>query len=272
MGTQMHKMRNRVERFSDTGCTRQRAGCRRHRCAFTLIEILVVVAIIALLVAILLPSLKRVKDTSKDVVCRSNMRQILIGIATYAASARDRFPTPAVCYDSYDDDPTQIMYRVDPVGVWGYNKANRYSPRKAKQFFRYVQAEQAWICPMDSGTEGYETNYEDAPGLEQGFSYSLNARLHEDFGPAKTTTTMIKRPSSKIIAFEEATPNDGLCAWWAADDHMASRHRSKRSGGDGAYANKRLRGANMGFFDAHVDPMHEKDVWNNEILCEPFSD
>lgn len=58
------------------------------RAAFTLIEVLVVVAIIALLVAILLPSLASAKRQSKIVVCQTNLHQLGLGIAAYANQQR----------------------------------------------------------------------------------------------------------------------------------------------------------------------------------------
>lgn len=53
----------------------------RNRPGFTLIELLVVVAIIAILMAILLPSLRRAREQSKAVACSSNLRQL--GMMTY---------------------------------------------------------------------------------------------------------------------------------------------------------------------------------------------
>lgn len=64
----------------------------RHRQGFTLIEILVVVAIIALLLSILLPGLNKAREQGKAVVCGSNMSQIFKGILMYTTESRDVLP------------------------------------------------------------------------------------------------------------------------------------------------------------------------------------
>ncbi len=53
------------------------------RYAFTLIEILVVISIIALLLAILLPALSRVREQTKKVVCSSQLRQQTLAMVCY---------------------------------------------------------------------------------------------------------------------------------------------------------------------------------------------
>lgn len=56
----------------------------RPRPAFTLIEVLVVVAIVGLLVALLMPSLSRAREQARLVACKSNLHQLGVSITTYA--------------------------------------------------------------------------------------------------------------------------------------------------------------------------------------------
>ncbi|MEP0844454.1 MAG: prepilin-type N-terminal cleavage/methylation domain-containing protein [Phycisphaerae bacterium] len=65
---------------------------RIQRRGFTLIEVLVVVAIIALLISILLPSLKRAKEVSRRTVCLSNLHQMGVGMVPYAQDHKGLLP------------------------------------------------------------------------------------------------------------------------------------------------------------------------------------
>ncbi len=64
-------------------------GTRNRRKGFTLIELMIVVAIIALLIAILLPSLARAREQAMQVACAANLNSIHKGMFYYAEDAGD---------------------------------------------------------------------------------------------------------------------------------------------------------------------------------------
>jgi prepilin-type N-terminal cleavage/methylation domain-containing protein/prepilin-type processing-associated H-X9-DG protein len=61
--------------------------------AFTLVELLIVIAIIALLMAMLVPTVAGTRRQSRAVQCASNIRQLCTAIFGYAAENKQRFPS-----------------------------------------------------------------------------------------------------------------------------------------------------------------------------------
>lgn len=73
----------------------------RRQCGFTLIEVLVVVAIIAILAAILLPVFSRARESARRASCQSNMKQLSLAFQHYTQDYDGHYPA-LVAPDSVD--------------------------------------------------------------------------------------------------------------------------------------------------------------------------
>jgi len=77
-------------------------NCRNRRNGFTLIELMVVIAIIALLIAILLPSLQAARAHAKAVTCASNLHHISLAMANYLYGSKGTYPVSYAYPDNAD--------------------------------------------------------------------------------------------------------------------------------------------------------------------------
>src|SRR5688572_2268912 len=65
---------------------------RRRKRAFTLVELLVVIGIIAVLIGVLLPVLAGVSARGRDIKCQANLRSIMQALYGYAAENKGSYP------------------------------------------------------------------------------------------------------------------------------------------------------------------------------------
>jgi prepilin-type N-terminal cleavage/methylation domain-containing protein len=80
-----------------------------HHPAFTLIELLTVIAIISILAALLLPSLASAKERARRTTCTSNLRQFLLTITLYADDNLDRVPSGQSDNSNPEDNHTPVI-------------------------------------------------------------------------------------------------------------------------------------------------------------------
>ena len=96
---------------------------------FTLVELLVVIAIITLLMAILLPALQSSRRQAEAVLCGSNIKQLVFGLAMYETE-NQTFPH---AFDDIPNDPPPGDYAggsaYDRIGWWWFNYIAVYSKK-----------------------------------------------------------------------------------------------------------------------------------------------
>jgi prepilin-type N-terminal cleavage/methylation domain-containing protein/prepilin-type processing-associated H-X9-DG protein len=74
-------------------CNLQPATCHDSRRGFTLVELLVVIALIATLAGLLLPTLGRAKESGRATACLSNLHQIGLALQLYVQDNGNRLPS-----------------------------------------------------------------------------------------------------------------------------------------------------------------------------------
>lgn len=94
---------------------------RRSRGGFTLIDVLVTIGVVVLLIGIMLPGLGRVQEISRQVVCRSNLRQVGLGLALYADASRDQLPT-SVFIDLAQQKDNHVDYSPEDMMILRLNR------------------------------------------------------------------------------------------------------------------------------------------------------
>lgn len=129
------------------------------RRAFTLVEMLVVISLVALLIALLLPALGKARDTARLARCGGQLKQLYTSSYNYATEFSDRMPGNAL-YSATNQAQASLVF--DSItGLFGGN---------------YL-----YNAPQTPGLWRYLTEYSQAPVLRIGNNMSFlnfNSMLH----------------------------------------------------------------------------------------------
>ena len=111
--------------------------------AFSLVELLVVLGIIALLSAILLPVFAMVRGKARQASCASNLHQIGSAVQMYMQDFDGRFPRAV--------DPSDKLWPSTWNGVGNFSSQIPNLPYLQDCLQPYTGSGQVWACPGDTG-------------------------------------------------------------------------------------------------------------------------
>lgn len=126
--------------------------CTPRSRAFSLLEVLVVVAVISLLISIMLPSLQRVRDQSNILVCKTRLGQLYNGHVFYSQEGRSGvFPHWSWwLYDGVNHSKPKIKYNPNLYAISGgkrFTDSRRWV--EYGDLYRYLNNKDTYFCPLD---------------------------------------------------------------------------------------------------------------------------
>lgn len=163
------------------------------RRAFTLVELLVVIGIIAVLIGILLPALGRAREAGNRTQCLSNMRQQFVAMTSYAAANRGQMPIGTRA--GYDQMNYVLWDKTAYTGVGilvytGYikNPGIFYCPSQNNDGHRYNSPTNPWPPGLDVNPNTNSGTYYTRAGYSyRGFDPRFRAMYWSAPGSAITS-------------------------------------------------------------------------------------
>ena len=232
--------------------------------AFTLVELLVVISIIALLVSILLPALSKAREQAKRVVCQSSMKQIGLGVQMYTLDHEGKYPAA-----------TEMAWTPDFVVTTPFSIHPGHTTDR-NRLSSYIDVPEFWECPSEKTEtylQGYPNGEYEGEKVEYMSTYAYNAvylggARNPDFvgiafgEPAKQSS--IKRAAETVLAVESRPtcshtlpPSGSGCS-----DQDYHRHWIFARTTEPSQVAPRLRhlgGTNVLFCDSHVESFNGVD-------------
>jgi len=190
------------------------------RKGFTLIELLVVIAIIALLMAILMPTLKRAREQGQRAVCLSNLKQLGLAWILYADNNDDKLVS-SEAGGNWKNEFGEPWVGVTWAPGWAQGEHlpenDQIKGIKAGALWPYIKEVNLYKCP--TGYRGELMTY--------AMMISINGRSIEG-SPVFKRRMLIPQPADRLIFIDEGIASPDAYStryseprWW---DQPETRH------------------------------------------------
>ncbi len=263
---------------------------QRRRAAFTLIELLAVIAILTLLIGILVPSLSAARRSAKANVCLSKMKGIATGFSLYLNENQDHFPPHKLSklYPTATEEYHNEYLAKSPRWQWFLRMESGpvIDPRPMQRLgrpwgdvetglerFTMTMTNDVFTCPALDDEE-YARNIRNG-SYGYNYQYLGNARQHTDpkrWDNFSVPLHRIKAPAGTVLIADSRGAGNphGLHSYTLDPPRLATEQNAKqfgpdanlvRAGQDPAIYNyspveMRHRGlGNVAFVDTHVEAM-----------------
>lgn len=250
-------------------------------------ELLVVISIIAMLLAILMPSLQKARDQAKTVICKNNLRQVGLAFVLYASSndgkncpQADDAVIGSLSPDSAEGEAAHRTSWPFRLAQYLSDKNYKYEPDPEKN----IMSSHPYICSSDADIKKmryYKLSY----GTNYGTLFRYLSLYNDPLWRGPTRLSQIKNPSGLIAIMDSGSgywpgfPNalvysayqtGGYCWPFAKDINknniLDSFDRSHYFNG-GAFRHDRGKKISVTFADGHSENLTEaqwakKEIWN----------
>ncbi|MCC5824483.1 MAG: type II secretion system GspH family protein [Phycisphaerales bacterium] len=182
--------------------------CRRPR-AFTLVELLVVIGVIALLIGILVPAIGKTLDRSRELASAVNLRSIGQIFEIYTGNARGMYPAPIPgrMYPSYIPDIAVSMAHWHAATDWPGLFADTHPWWEYERLYLAPGAERILEGPvitLPKPSFDYSSSFLGHPGL-----WAPDRDIDIDQIPRferSVTQSMVRYPASKVLMWDIEMP------------------------------------------------------------------